>query len=78
MSCVASGKKVYLDTRFKIQILRELSSRGHHDWPVKPVVRAQPDGSLHSPVPGGEQLRRYSSVTVCRGVCLTKSEETQP
>jgi len=28
--------------------------------------------------PGGEQLRRYSCVTVCRGVCLTRSEETQP
>jgi hypothetical protein len=27
--------------------------------------------------PGGEQLRRHSSVTVCRGVCLTRSEETQ-
>ena len=26
---------------------------------------------------GGEQLRRYSSVTVCRGVCLTRLEETQ-
>ena len=24
--------------------------------------------------PGGEQLRRYSSVTVCRGVCLTRLE----
>jgi hypothetical protein len=27
--------------------------------------------------PGGEQLRRHSSVTVCRGVCLTQLEETQ-
>jgi NAD(P)-dependent dehydrogenase (short-subunit alcohol dehydrogenase family) len=27
--------------------------------------------------PGGEQLWRYSSVTVCRGVCLTRLEETQ-
>jgi hypothetical protein len=27
--------------------------------------------------PGGEQLRRYCSVTVCRGVCLTRVEATQ-
>jgi hypothetical protein len=27
--------------------------------------------------PDGEQLRRHSSVTVCRSVCLTRLEETQ-
>ena len=37
-----------------------------------PVVRAQPNLRLHSPMPPAVgQIRRNSSVTVCRCVCLT-------
>jgi hypothetical protein len=34
-------------------------------------------GAFTRRCPGGEQLRRYCSVTVCRGVCLTRVEATQ-
>jgi type IV secretory pathway protease TraF len=34
-------------------------------------------GAFAGQCPGGEQVWRYSSVTVWRGVCLTRLEETQ-
>ena len=39
--------------------------------PVCPSSEHNLIGDSTRQCPGGEQLRRYSSVTVCRGVCLT-------
>jgi len=45
--------------------------------PVCPSSEHNLMGAFTCQCPRGEQFRRYSSVTVCRGVCLTRLEETQ-
>jgi hypothetical protein len=47
---------------FNVQIAQEFSPCGHHDWPVKPVIRQSAASCMEFPTtPAGFPFRHYAS-----------------
>jgi hypothetical protein len=65
-----------LSGRMLFCLLGEMRTNGKPQRKTHRLAMKSPFCCVHS-APGGEQVWRYGSVTVWRGVCLTRSEETQ-